>query len=243
MKVTFFGSSHGFPEPHRCCSSLMLETAHNKYLIDVGTDVTEPLVRRGLSPESITAVFLTHMHGDHVNGLVPFVDLCSWCYRTADAGIFTPDMKLVSVLSDWMQLCGHGMTDKLSFHPVTEGLIYEDDDIRVTALETGHMPHAFAYRVEAEGKKLLFTGDLKHSDGPTADYARFATEDGLDLVVAECAHFDAMNYLEPLRAHPPKLFCFNHYSWARTEGCYRLKSVLKDEIPVMLATDDMEIVL
>jgi ribonuclease BN (tRNA processing enzyme) len=33
MKITFFGSSHGFPEPHRRCSSTLIEIGENRYFI------------------------------------------------------------------------------------------------------------------------------------------------------------------------------------------------------------------
>ena len=63
---------------------------------------------------------------------------------------------------------------------------------------------------------------MKHKEGPLADFARFVTKDGLDLAVAEGAHFDVMQYLEPLRAHPPKLFCINHYNrWQTAKTGWR----------------------
>ena len=241
MKVTFFGSSHGRPEPNRRCSCALLEAGSRKYLIDVGTDPMPELITRGISPNEITAIFITHPHGDHTNGLVPFADLCSWYYKDADPLIFLPDIGMLDALKGWIRSTCNELRPSLRFKKVTWGLIFEDDTIRVTALRTNHTQNAFAYRIEAEGKKVLFTGDMQDGDGPLADYARFVNEDGFDLVIAECAHFDAMLYLKPLRAHPPKLFCINHYSQRRLESCCRLKSEVEPEIPTVLATDGLEI--
>ncbi|MBQ3667775.1 MAG: ribonuclease Z [Clostridia bacterium] len=241
MKVVFFGSSHGVPEPNRNCSCALLEVGGKRYFIDMGMDPVPELIRRGMTPGDITAVFITHSHGDHTNGLVPFTDICSWYYKQADPLVFLPEMQIVDALRDWIRLTCNGLRESLRFEKVEEGKLYDDGTISVTAMRTNHKDNAYAYMIEAEGKTLLFTGDLKGGDGPTADYARFATRDGIDLVVAECAHFDPLLYMEPLKKHPPKLFCINHYSWKWAEKCYHLKSLIEPDIPTVLATDGLEI--
>ena len=241
MKITFFGSSHGVPEPNRKCSCAMLEVSDKRYLIDMGTDPTPELINRGLTPNDITAVFLTHPHGDHTNGLVPFADICSWRFKDADPLIFLPQAEIADALRNWIRLTCGGLRESLRFKKVSEGKLYDDETICVTALATRHTDNAYAYSICAGGKTILFTGDMKGGDGPVADYARFVTEDGIDLAVAECAHFDAMLYLEPLRKHPPKLFCINHYSTRWAESCFHLKKMIEPDIPVILATDGLEI--
>lgn len=243
MKVVFFGSSHGVPEPNRSCSCALLEVADKRYFIDMGMDPVPELIRRGMSPNDITAVFITHAHGDHTNGLVPFADICSWYFKQADPLIFLPRMEIVDALKGWSRLTCNGLRDTLRFAKVEEGKLYDDGTICVTAMRTNHMDHAFAYSIEAEGKLLLFTGDLKGGDGAITDYARLATRDGIDLVVAECVHFDPLQYLEPLRKHPPKLFCMNHYSYRSVENCNQLKRKIEPDIPAILATDGLEIQL
>ena len=42
MKLTFIGSSHGIPEPHRKCSCLMVEAGKNIYFVDMGTNALMP---------------------------------------------------------------------------------------------------------------------------------------------------------------------------------------------------------
>ena len=54
-------------DPH---SMWLIETAKGGYIIDAGAPVMDCLLRRGFEPEKLKAVFITHMHGDHVNGLI-----------------------------------------------------------------------------------------------------------------------------------------------------------------------------
>lgn len=240
MKITFFGSSHGAPEPNRKCSSIMLEAGGKNYIIDMGCDITPDLVNRGLTPKDISAVFITHSHGDHINGLVPFVNLCSWYYTDADPLIMLPEIKIVEALKIWYAFVD-GYRDDIRFAQIQEGVIYDDGTIRVCAMHTGHLKNSYAFMVEGEGKKALFTGDIGNPDGATADYARFVTEDGIDLAVAEGAHLDPLTYIEPLRQHPPKRFILNHYNWIWEEKAQHLINVMKNELKIILATDGLEV--
>ena len=244
MKVTFFGASHGVPEPHRNYSCAMIEAEGKDYLIDMGIDPTPELVNRGLTPNDITAAFITHSHGDHTYGLAAFTGICTWYYTQADPLIFLPEKGMLDGLKAWVgATCGQGLRQNIRFDYVREGGIYDDGTLKVSAMPTGHMENAYAFLIESEGKTLLFTGDMKHKDGPISDFARFVTKDGLDLAVAEGAHFDVMLYQEPLRAHPPKLFCINHYNQWQTAACWQLKRALEPDIPTLIATDGLEIKL
>ena len=98
MRITFFGSSHGVPEPNRKCSCAMVEAGGRKYLIDAGTDPVDELVKRGIGISEIRAVFITHLHGDHTDGLVHFLDLLSWYYKEASPAFYVPKTELKDVL-------------------------------------------------------------------------------------------------------------------------------------------------
>ena len=242
MRITFLGTSHGVPEPNRNCACTLIEAGEKKYLIDMGIDPTPGLISRGIHPNQIDAIFVTHSHGDHLSGLVPFAHLCSWAFTKADPQIFLPEKDTtVDALRAWMIVVHEQLRESLRFTEIKEGCIYDDGTLRVTAMKTGHIENAYAFSLEAEGRRVLFTGDMKHGDGPTADYARYTADTKYDLAVAECAHFDAMQYLEPIRKNPPKQFCFNHYSSLFAESCYHLRSELRNEVPVTLLTDGYEI--
>ena len=75
MKITFLGSSHGVPEANRKCSCIMIEVGENIYFVDMGTPSIDELRKRGKSVDAVKGVFITHMHGDHTDGLIQFVDL------------------------------------------------------------------------------------------------------------------------------------------------------------------------
>jgi len=81
-------------------------------------------------------------------------------------------------------------------------VIYNDGFLKVTAIQTLHTDRSYAFFLEAEGKSVLFTGDLKH---PDEDFPLIAKEHKTDFIVCESAHFNATDYLPHLREYKTKL--------------------------------------
>ncbi len=240
MRITFFGSSHGVPEPGRKCSCAMIEVGDNKYLIDLGTNPIDQLIDRGIHPDSINAAFVTHLHGDHFNGIIPYVNLLSWYFKNAKTKFYIPKIEAVDGIRAYLNISlSSNLREDLEFTEITSGCFYDDGVIKVTALRTGHIDVSYAFVVEAEGKSVLFTGDMKHVDGPVADFGRFNKDRTFDLVIAECAHFNGTLYCEPLITNPPKRFIFSHYSEKFLSSCLELKKMVAASVPVTLAADGM----
>jgi len=242
MRITFLGTSHGSPEPNRRCSSTLIEAGGQYYLVDMGTNAIECLKNLGVAPEAIRAVFITHMHGDHSNGLVSFADLCCWSYPKSDPEIHLPKPmdEIVSALKGWLACNGTNMRD-FRFREVHSGVIYDDGNLRVTAYPTLHKENSHAFLLEAEGKRVLLTGDLC-TTGPK-DFPVQVLEKPLDLAVAEAAHFPATDYLPILQGNPNlKAFAITHYFKPRIPSVYEaLDTLEKNGVKTFLATDGLEV--
>lgn len=243
MRIVFVGSSHGYPEPGKRCSSTLIEVRENRYFIDMGTQSVEDLIARNIPAAAVKAIFVTHLHGDHTNGLPSFLDVCSWKFKNADPVVYLPgDMENArECIRAWLACNGTPMRP-FDFRPVQEGLLYDDGALRVTAYRTKHIEHSYAYLIEAEGKRVLFSGDLSPK-GPQEDFPMAVLDEPLDLAICECAHFEATRYL-PLFAGKENLksLCFNHTSERLLPSVLECKARLTD-IPVIRVVDGMEITL
>lgn len=233
MKITFLGSSHGVPEANRRCSCAMITLGEKIYFVDMGVMVIEELRKRGIPVEAVQGIFCTHMHGDHTNGLVHFVDLISWYFKQADPAIYLPNMDAAKVIEEWLRVTLSNVRP-LRYFPVQAGEIFNDGVLKVTAIPTRHCPGSYAYLVEAEGKRVLFTGDLKN---PGDDFPQV---EGADLLICEAAHFPATDYEPVLKSGAFKKVCITHYSPRQYSSLFPLMEMLKP-LPVQLATDGLEI--
>ena len=237
MKITFIGSSHGVPEPNRKCTSIMIEVGTNVYFIDMGTPAIDALRTRGISIDAVKGIFITHMHGDHTNGLIQFVDLITWYFKTPNPAIHLPVMEAAKVIDDWLKVTLNGAEKEIDYREVKPGLLFDDGTIRVTAYATEHCFKSYSYLVEAEGKAILFTGDLRN---PGVDFP--IVEKPLNLLVCESAHFPATDYVPVLEKIDVSKVCVTHYSDKFLASVLDLQATLAEkDIPSVKATDNLSI--
>ena len=71
MKLTIAGSGDAFGSGGRLNTCFFLETAKAALLVDCGASAMPALKGRGIEPNGVDAVILSHLHGDHFGGL-PF---------------------------------------------------------------------------------------------------------------------------------------------------------------------------
>lgn len=241
MKITFVGSSHGVPEANRKCSCIMIEAGDNVYFVDMGTSAVDALRVRGIPTESVKGIFITHMHGDHTDGLIQFVDLITWFFTDTDPIICLPFIEAGRIIDDWMKITQNCCKKDIRYVETNAGVVFDDGVLKMTAVPTQHCERSFSYIARAEGKTVLFTGDLKN---PAVDFPVSALECPLDLVVCEAAHFEATDYLPMLEGHDIKRLCVTHYSDRFVPGALELCAVLTARgVQAGLATDDLEIKL
>lgn len=242
MRITFIGTSHGVPEAVRRCTCTMIEISGRYYFIDMGTSAIEDITRRGISVNDVKAVFLTHAHGDHTDGLIPFVDIINWYYKAATPTIYFPNLEQAEALKHWLRSCDTSSVNNIradiGMEEIKEGTFYDDGFIKVTAIPTLHSQNSHAFCVEAEEKRILFTGDLKH---PNEDFPAVAFEKPFDLMVCECAHFSPEDTEAVLEKADVKKVVINHIY--RNHWAIPLYNVMnrKHHYDLILSNDGMEI--
>lgn len=204
MKITFLGTSHGVPDKGRFCQSILIESGGAAYLVDAGAPVIDLLIRKDFDLTKIKAVFITHMHGDHIDGLLSLVDLCSWYFRNTDFDIYFTEKEGIPCFENMLNMIFKNALEfpkgRLRFKLMQSDFIYDDSNIKVTPVPTGHIfkqnRPAFGYIIEGEGKKVYISGDL---NGETIDYSDIVNYEEIDAFVVECAHFAPERLIEKLK--------------------------------------------
>lgn len=216
MKLTFLGTSHGHPEVRRYCTSVYVEHNGFGFVVDVGAPVEYLFKNRGIETEKVKAYFLTHMHSDHADTLGSVAKSYLVYHKTGDADVFFAEDAAIDPFCAWMTALHIPLDrhhDRFRLHITSEGVIYENYGLRVSAIRTEHIaPNVptFAYLFEADdGKRVLFTGDLAYDFHDFPKIA-FETEKPFDLIVSELTHLSADKAKTVLVNAKTRLMIFSH---------------------------------
>lgn len=116
----------------------------------------------GYKPEDVSVVVLTHMHGDHIGGMMeggkPAFPNARYVAHKVEYDFWTDDARMGTRAEKNHQLAMKNVApfaEKFTF-------IKEDDEVvaGITAHEAfGHTPGHTVYRVESGGRALMLTGD------------------------------------------------------------------------------------
>lgn len=90
FNVTILGSASAKPTASRHPSAQVVNVHEQRYLVDAGEGVQQQLVRCGINPLKLRAVFISHLHGDHVYGLFPLISSLGLYGRKTALKVFAP---------------------------------------------------------------------------------------------------------------------------------------------------------
>lgn len=215
MKITFIGTSHGVPGVDRFCSCAMIEVGKSIYFVDAGAPIAEALIQRELLANNVKAVFTTHAHGDHVGYLFPFASLVNWYYKDSSIIFHLTEKAFADALSNMVLVCDAAPLDQRhEIRVVDKDYVYDDGILRASFIPTKHMAHSgtrpsYAILIEAEGKSVMFTGDLSMRL-ELNDYPQYIKDNEVDAVICELAHFTVDQIKPHLEQTKTKAFYFQH---------------------------------
>ncbi|MBT3380539.1 MAG: ribonuclease Z [Lentisphaerae bacterium] len=248
MRITTLGTSHGDHTYCRFNSSTLYEIGDQSYLVDCGEPVNGLMIRANKPFGQLQAVFVTHMHEDHVGGLPDLIKALVKRPRTeGGTTVFLPEVEAQAGLDGWLRAMHVAWPSPVvTFGVTTEGPVYDDSLLSVAAVPTEHMAPlgapSFAYVLEAEGKRIVTTGDLR---GDFADFPEVIRQERCDLCICEITHYKPEVALPLLMACPIDRLILNHVHdpW-HGEGEARLRAIMADlPYPVEIAHDGDEFTL
>ena len=90
FNVTILGSSSAKPTATRHPSAQVVNVHEQHYLVDAGEGTQRQMARTGINPLKLRAVFISHLHGDHVFGLFPLLSTLGLYGRRTPLPIYAP---------------------------------------------------------------------------------------------------------------------------------------------------------
>ncbi len=199
--------------PDRAQSSNLLTVNGTHYVVDAGDGAARRLAQTGIDVREIGIISITHHHDDHTAGLGTLMSLAWDRQRTKPINVYGPPRteELVKAavqyfnISAEIRIADGGRTVPIAQvffgHDVGTGLIYQDANIKVRAVENSHFDFhnggrgsdkhkSYSYRFETADRVIVFTGDTGPSDAVT-ELAKDA-----DLLVTEtCSCEDRKQFM------------------------------------------------
>jgi ribonuclease Z len=202
LKIILLGTGVGPPVNLRQFgASTLIEAGSVRLLFDCGRGATVRLTQMEVPLGSISRVFLTHLHSDHVIQL-PDLLLTGWVGggRTIPLEVWGP--KGTRDMMDQLQRAfafdihmrrdvderAPGSGIKVVSHEIKQGVVFDQQDVKVTAFLVDHSPvtPAFGYRVDYRGHSVVLSGDTRVSE----NLIQFAQ--GVDVLVHEALDADTV---------------------------------------------------
>ena len=90
ISVTILGASSAKPTVSGHPSAQIVNCNEQYYLVDAGEGVQQQMFRLGINPLRLRAVFISHLHGDHVFGLFPLLSTLGLYGRKTPLTVFAP---------------------------------------------------------------------------------------------------------------------------------------------------------
>lgn len=181
FRVTLLGTGSPAPIMRRFGPGVLVQAGGKTLLIDCGRGTTQRLMQSGLRLGQVDALFLTHLHSDHIVG-IPDLWLTGWleanyAQRKGPFVVYGPAgtqglMDGLTKAYDWdikARIADQDLKPDNIRAVVSEfkpGVIYDQGGVMVTAIEVDHgelLKPAFGFRVDYAGRSVTISGDTRFS--------------------------------------------------------------------------------
>jgi glyoxylase-like metal-dependent hydrolase (beta-lactamase superfamily II) len=160
-------------------NAFLVNTGSKLILIDSGTGgefgpgagvLVDNLKASGYQPEQVDEVYITHMHGDHLGGVMKdgravFANATLHVGR-ADADLWLDSKKMAAAPADAQDDFKQAMAAVAPYQASNHFKLIDHDGALVAGISAiatpGHTPGHTSYLVESRGQKLYVIGDLIH---------------------------------------------------------------------------------
>jgi ribonuclease Z len=155
LVVTFLGTSAAAPTADRGLPAVAIKREGELVLMDCGEGVQRRVLSESLGLGSDMTILITHLHGDHVTGLLGLLQTMSLAQRRKPLNVVGPErlLKWLKVTADLLHI---GLTFPISFSVAKPGVVLRTGAFRIRAARAAHSIEAFSYVVEELGRPGIF---------------------------------------------------------------------------------------
>ncbi len=155
MRVTFLGTSGAVPTTERAPSAILCNREGERYLFDCGEGTQRQMMRFGTG-FSVSHLFVTHLHGDHVLGIPGLVQTWDFNGREEPLAIHTPPGSREHIES-LLHAGGHQPGFPIRVNEVSPGSVALDgEEFEVRAFRTEHRTRSVGWALVEDDRRGRF---------------------------------------------------------------------------------------
>ncbi|MES2767064.1 MAG: ribonuclease Z [Bacteroidota bacterium] len=151
MKFCILGiKAGGGPLTTRHPSGTVLKSGSSAFLFDCSEGTQIQLIHAGVSRNSLDAIFITHMHGDHIFGLMPLLSSMSSDRRTSVLHLIGP-VGIEKFLKTNAELTGTNLQFEILFKELEtdfKGVVFKNNNCVISAAPMDHVVPCFGFKVQ-----------------------------------------------------------------------------------------------
>ena len=139
-------------------------------------------------------------------------NLCRPLIHNNTLEVYIPDLDCLQAAQN-MSLETRSLRFSVNGHQTQDGLLYEDENVRVTALHNTHLAedgsagwYSFSFLIEAEGNRVVYSGDIRR-----LDELDLFLEERCDLLIMETGHHKVKDVCEYALGKNVSRLRFNHH--------------------------------
>ena len=184
LEVVFLGTSSATPTRGRNLPAVVVRREGEVVLMDCGEGTQRSFVEYGLGINREMAVLITHLHGDHVNGLLGLLQTMSMSQRGRKLTLVGPE-GLYRWVKASMEMLHIGLSFDLQFVAARPGVVLRREAYLIRCARADHSVEAWSYVFEEtprpgvfDSKKAVALGVPEGRKWSTLQHGRSVTVDG-----------------------------------------------------------------
>jgi ribonuclease Z len=158
IKIQFLGTSSAVPTRDRGLSCTLVRFENELIFFDCGEGAQKAAITGGIGFNKETSIYITHMHGDHVVGLLGLLQTMAMNRRETPLYIYGPK-GIVDFVKVNQKLLNFGLTYTAYGKNVHRGLIFDTkkSKYRVYAERSEHSALSYAFLIVEKEKPGRFS--------------------------------------------------------------------------------------
>ena len=163
LVLTILGNNSAIPAFGRHPTAQILQTDNDSFLIDCGEGTQTQLTKYKIRRSKITAIFISHLHGDHYFGLIGLITSMSLLGRTQPLNIYGPTA-LEQIINLQLSVANTTLSFPLYLHSLTEEkVIFDNNKITIECFRVQHRIECWGFLFNEKKKPRKVDADRARS--------------------------------------------------------------------------------